>query len=163
MEPPTSARTANERPQRPVGWGDFCTDSSLKRGHYDGKEMVRCLHCAQWMHEDCVALQEEYYPGSWVCFSCRQLPSKVISLTDDMARLVKLVQGMATSMSCLQDQHERAVAQADTQHQKMTTENAELRQRISDLSQQASSVLIGSSVIRDIYEEKLVATQCLCK
>ena len=62
-----------------------------------------------------------------------------------------------------------------SRHQKLATENAELRQRISDLSQQASSdhrrqlnephgtVLIGSSVIRDISDDKLAATRCICR
>ena len=151
------------------------SSSCLHRGHHGGKEMVRCLHCAIWMHADCIAKREEYYPSSWVCFTCRQIPSQVTTLTRDMARLVEMVQGLTSSMTRLKDQHERAMAQADEQHQKLATENAELRQRISDLSRQASgdhwrqlkkphgTALIGSSIIRDIAEEKLVATQCICK
>ena len=81
-----------------------------------------------------------------------------------MARLVEMVQGLTSSMTSLKDQHECAMAQAE-----------ERRQRISDLSRQVSSdhwcqlkkphgtALIGSSIIRDIAEEKLVATQCICK
>ena len=92
-----------------------------------------------------------------------------------MARLVEMVQGLTSSMTSLKDQHERAMAQAEERHQKLASENAELRQHISDLSRQASSdhwrqlkkphgtALIGSSIIRDIAEEKLVATQCICK
>ena len=86
-----------------------------------------------------------------------------------------MVQGLTFSMTRLKDQNGRAMAQADEQHQKLATENAELRQPISDLSRQASgdhwrqlkkphgTALIGSSIIRDIAEEKLVATQCICK
>ena len=94
-----------------------------------------------------------------------------------MARLVEIVQGMTSSMTRLQEQHDRALAQADERHQKLAAENDELRQRISDLSRQASNdhwrqlnsksphgtVVIGSSIIRDISEDKLVATQCICK
>ena len=175
MEPPTSASTANEHPQRPVGWGDLCLDSCLHKGHHGAKEMVRCLHCARWMHADCIARQEEYYPSSWVCFNCCQLPSQVNNLTKDMARLIEMIQGLTSSMCSLQKQHERAMSQADERHQKLATENAELRQRVSDLSQQASgdhwrqlnkphgTVLIGSSIIRDIFDDKLVATRCICR
>ena len=175
MEPPTSASTANEHPQRPVGWGDLCLDSCLHKGHHGAKEMVRCLHCARWMHADCIARQEEYYPTSWVCFNCRQLPSQVTNLTKDMARLIEMIQGLTSSMCSLQKQHERAMSQAEVRHQKLATENAKLRQRVSDLSQQASSdhwrqlnkphgtVLIGSSIIRDISDYKLVATRCICR
>ena len=92
-----------------------------------------------------------------------------------MARLVEMVQGMTSSMTRLQEQHDRAMAKADERHQKLAAENEDLRQRISDLSRQASSdhwrqlksphgtVVIGSSIIRDISEEKLVATQCICR
>ena len=92
-----------------------------------------------------------------------------------MARLIKMIQGLTSSMCSLQKQHERAMSQADERHQKLTTENAELRQRVSDLSQQASSdhwrqlnkphgtVLIGSSIIRYISDDKLVATRCICR
>ena len=92
-----------------------------------------------------------------------------------MARLVEMVQGMTSSMTRLQEQHDRAMAKADERHQNLAAENDDLRQRISDLSRQASSdhwrqlksphgtVVIGSSIIRDISEEKLVATQCICK
>ena len=175
MVPPPPASSTNETLQRPVGWGELCTSSCLHRGHHGGKEMVRCLHCAKWMHADCIAKCEEYYPSSWACFSCRQLPCQVTTLTKDMARLVEMVQGLTSSMTSLKDQHERAMAQAEERHQKLASENAELRQRISDLSRQASSdhwrqlkkphgtALIGSSIIRDIAEEKLVATQCICK
>ena len=137
----------------------------------------RCLHCAEWKHVVCIALQEEYNPGSWVCFTCRKLPSHVASLTRDMARLVEIVQGKSSSMTRLQEQHDRAMAQADERHQKLAAENDDLRQRISDLSRPASNdhwhqlkskfphgtVVIGSSIIRDISEDKLVATQCICK
>ena len=90
-----------------------------------------------------------------------------------MARLVEMVQGMTSSMTRLQEQHDRAMA--DERHQKLAAENEDLRQRISDLSRQASSdhwrqlksphgtVIIGSSINRDISEEKLVATQCICR
>ena len=92
-----------------------------------------------------------------------------------MARLVEMVQGMTSSMTRLQEQHDRAMAKADERHQKLAAENEDLRQRISDLSRQASSdhwrqlksphgtVIIGSSINRDISEEKLVATQCICR
>ena len=173
--PPTAVSTANQHPQRPVGWGELYTDSWLHRGHHAGKEMVWCLHCAGWMHAVCIALQEEYNPGSWVCFTCRKLPYHVATLTKDMARLVEMVQGMTSYMTRLQEQHDRAIAKADERHQKLTAENEDLRQCISDLSRQASSdhwcqlksshgtVVIGSSIIRDISEEKLVATQCICR
>ena len=69
------------------------------------------------------------------------------------------------------------MAQADERHQKLAAENDDLRQRISNLSHQASNdhwhqlkskfphgtVVIGSSIIRDISEDTLFATRCTCK
>ena len=100
------------------------------------------------MHAHCIAKCVEYYPSSWVCFSCRQLPCQVTTLTKDIACLVEMVQGLTSSMTSLKDQHERAMAQAEEWNQKLASEIVELRQGISNLSCQATST------IRDTAERK---------
>ena len=42
-------------------WGDYCVDTCLYHGHHNIKEMVRCCHCASWMHNDCFAQTEEFF------------------------------------------------------------------------------------------------------
>ena len=158
-------------------WGDYCVDTCLYHGHHDNKEMVRCCHCASWMHNDCIAQTEEFFPGVWSCFRCRLVPVQVLDLTSSVTALTKLVQDLSQTTIKLQKQHESTVGllkEKDQAYQRLLTENQQLRQRVADVSSASSeetwrqlprphgTALFGSSIIRDIDQTKLVATKCVC-
>ena len=109
----------------------------LYHGHHDNKEMVRCCHCASWMHNDCIAQTEEFFPGVWSCFRCRLVPVQVLDLTSSVTALTKLVQDLSRTTIKLQKQHESTVGllkEKDEAYQRLLTENQQLRQRVADVS-----------------------------
>ena len=139
--------------------------------------MVRCCQCASWVHNDCISQREEFVQGVWSCFRCRLVPTQVQDLTSSLAALTQMVKDLSDTTTKLQKQHETTTSllkEKDEAYQKLLAENQQLRQRVAEVSSAASeetwrqfprphgTVLLGSSVIRDINQTKLVATKCVC-
>ena len=153
---------------RPESWGELCLADCLHEGHYKEDEMLRCCACASFMHIDCISRTEKCVKGIWTCFECRLMPSYVAELRKNVSDLTVLINNLTYAVSSLQQQNSQS---AEVQ-QKLQTENADLRQRISDMAAESSAekwqqfpkahgtVLLGS--IRDVDEQKLVATKCIC-
>lgn len=90
------------------------------------------------------------------------------TLSIQMATLTSLVETLLGTIQNNEINHQRHMT-------KLTTENADWRRIVSELTQKMSkdtwesfrqpvkSVLIGSSIIRDIDEDKLVNTSVICK
>ena len=158
---------------RGPGWGELCTNSCLHHGHHKGKEMIRCCACAIWVHTDCITNVEEYLPGVWPCFDCRKLPTNVSQLSKSISNLTQLVVNLTNTVTLLKEKHDTDMAEMKAMYEKLVVENNELRNRIVDTSATPASIktqnscsshdtlVIGSSIVRDIDERKLVATRCI--
>ena len=159
---------------RGPGWGELCTNSCLHHGHHKGKEMIRCCACAIWVHTDCIANVEEYLPGVWPCFDCRKLPTNVSQLSKSISNLTQLVVNLTNTVTLLKEKHDSDMVEMKAMYEKLVVENNELRNRFVDTSATPASIktpqnspsshgtlVIGSSIVRDIDERKLVATRCI--
>ena len=110
---------------------------------------------------------------------CSKSPFDVITMAQNIDALTKAVENMNKSITNLKTQHESQTQKMNEIHEALLTENCHLRQRIADMNQTSQeakwqsfpkqqaapkphgTVIIGSSIIRDIDESKLVATQCV--
>ena len=159
---------------RREGWGPLCLDNCKYSGHHGGHDMVRCCSCAAWFHEKCISETEEFVPGIWACFTCRRMPSQVAELSQKVVSLIDTVNALTRALAIVSANHEETLLKTTAIHDKLLSENAELRKQIADNHQNTSSeqwkqfpkahgtVVLGSSIIRDIDPNKLVATKCVC-
>ena len=158
-------------------WGELCVEGCLYNGHHNAKDMVPCCHCASWMHTDCIALKEEYVSGVWPCFKCRQMPSQAQGLVSSVDALTEFVQSLASNIEDLKQQQQqtaRLLREKKENCEKLITDNAQLRQHVADVAASSSderwrqfprahgTAVLGSSIIRDVDQNKLVATKCIC-
>ena len=154
--------------------GAHCMDECIYEGHHDNHDMVLCCLCASWFHVDCISKSEEYVPGFWPCFACRRMPSHVSELTQNINQLTTVVKTLTHSVSAMQKSFDERLNTKDEQLEKLKEENVKLMQTIGDISQKTNeqqwqqfpkphgTVVLGTSIIRDIDEQKLVATKCVC-
>ena len=159
---------------RGEGWGALCLDNCKYNGHHGGHDMVRCCSCEAWFHEKCISETEEFVPGIWACFTCRRMPSQVAELSQKVVSLIDTVNALTRALAIISANHEETLLKTTAIHDKLLYENAELRKQIADSHQNTSSeqwkhfpkahgtVVLGSSIIRDIDPNKLVATKCVC-
>ena len=105
------------------------------------------------------------------------MPSQVRDLTSSVDVLTGLVKSLVSSLDDLklqQQQLERSLSEKEETCQKLSVENAQLRQRVADVAASSSderwrqfprahgTAILGSSIVRDIDQNKLVATKCIC-
>ena len=154
-------------------WGQFCFDHCKYNGHHAKHEMVRCCSCAVWFHEDCIAQTEEFVQGIWACFRCRRMPAQVEGMVQAVTSLTNMVKTLTNAFSKLSTKYEDNCKKTAAIHDKLLSENAELRKQIAENYSKASTeqwkqfskahgtAVFGSSIIRDIDQNKLVATKCV--
>ena len=135
--------------------------------------MVRCCQCASWLHVDCIAVKEEFVAGVWCCFVCRTMPSRIIQLQESVSTLLQTVHLLRGEITSVKHQHTKDFEVMQDTHSKIQEENKELLNRIKDLSSNTpihvssqepkshGTLLLGSSIIRDVDATKLVATKCV--
>ena len=168
----TNPKTALDDPS-----GALCEEGCLYDGEHKNKNMVRCCQCAAWVHIECINKTEEYVPGVWPCFRCRQIQVKLKTMQELISDLVKTVNHMNSNLDTLKQENEKIkdfLKERDDKLEDIVLENTELRGRISMLSNSASAdhwhnlrrphgtVLVGSSLVRDIDENKLYNTKVVC-
>lgn len=146
----------------------FCIES-CKKGRKDVGDMVRCCLCGQWFHPACLNLDSSEAVGVWPCLDCRRLNSKVTVIMDNMAQMTRMMTAVTNKLDKVQDSW-------DNEKEQLVKENSELRKTVSDLQLRVNkrtwtsfrkpnqrSLLVGSSIIRDIDESKLEDTKVICK
>ena len=161
----------------PVKPGELCMSKCLYNGHHKAKDMVRCCQCAAWFHIDCINKIEEYFPGVWPCFQCREMPSQLTTMTTMLTELVESVNTLTQNVNQLHRDNlniRTELKDKDTLNTRLQQENSELKTRIGTLSSDTSaahwstlpqptgSTVIGSSLIWDIDENKLLNSKCVC-
>ena len=120
---------------------------------------------------------EEYVPGVWPCFRCRQIPSKLETMQEMISDLVKTVNNLNNNIDKIKQENEKVkcmLKERDDKLEGIIRENTELRGRIATVSNNASAdhwqnlprpqgtLLVGSSLVRDIDENKLSSTKVMC-
>ena len=147
-----------------------------------GGTMIRCCTCMTWFHTRCLNLSQEEAAGVWSCFSCRDLTSHVLQtnekldhMTDEMGRMMTLLLEAARQSQKDRDQLQQILQECGH----LRSEVTQLRQQNADLARQNSqlvyeshrtrerqnngrTLLIGSSLIRNIDEATLVSTDVVC-
>ena len=170
----SSEASSDDANQTVDEWGTLCIETCIYRGHHDDREMVRCCLCATWVHLDCIKQREECPPGVWPCFKCRVMPTHIGTLINDVSTLTDMLQALTRTVSALKKQYDTEVQTRDQAYLKLTEENTTVRERIAAMHTEKSetqwqnfpkphgTLLLGSSIIRDIDEKKLVGTKCEC-
>ena len=158
----------------------LCMDDCLYERRYQ-KDMIRCANCATWVHVKCIAKHEEYVPGFWSCFQCRRMPAQISELTTGMTDVLSTLKTLTKSLDKLHREQCKMKSELKDKDEKITElikENAELKSRIGSMTQSnnalhwqglspvqpqnPNTLLIGSSIIRDVDENKLLNTKCIC-
>ena len=94
---------------------------------YDGKDMVRCCHCADCFHVDCIKRKEEFVTGVWPCFKCRTMSNNISVL----ANLIKTLTEAVHKLQRDQEKTAKDIVAKDKQYNELLVQNAELRGRIT--------------------------------
>ena len=127
--------------------------------------MLRCALCCNWFHHICVDLDPSIPDGVWTCPTCRTISKDV----GEIKNTLNIVLGMLTA------QTETIVSLKDSLNEKskecknLIKENLELNKKVhslvkkNNMSNIQKSLLIGSSIIREVSEDKLVNTDVVCK
>ena len=146
---------------------------------YHDKDMIRCSYCATWVHIECVKMHEEYIAGFWSCFECRRMPAQISEIQTGMTDVINMIKTLMKSVDKLhreQNKIKSELKEKDEQISKLSQENADLKVIIGSITQNVNashwqaamshatqnSLLIGSSIIRDVDENKLLNTKCVC-
>ena len=177
----SSEASSDDANQTVDEWGTLCMETCIYRGHHNDLEMVRCCLCATWVHLDCIKKREESPPpppppppGVCPCFKCRVMPTHIGTLINDVSTLTDMLQALTRTVSALKKQYDTKVQTRDQAYLKLTEENVTLRERIAAMHTDKSEtqwqnfckphgmLLLGTSIIRDIDENKLVGTKCEC-
>ena len=105
---------------------------------------------------------------------CRVMPTHIGTLINDVSTLTDMLQALTRTVSALKKQYDTEVQTRDQAYLKLTEENATLRERIAAMHTEKSetqwqnfpkphgTLLLGTGIIRDIDEKKLVGTKCEC-
>ena len=140
----------------------YCIANSKHDGKSTG-DMVQCHLCQNWFHYDCVEESNADIIGLWACHSCQSLPVMIQQLTEMVATLQPAVQQQTEASQLL-------VTLVSEQSQEIT----ELRWEIANLKTTTSqtptsestdvvrSLLVGSSIIKNVDESKLKNMKVIC-
>ncbi len=170
--------------------GELCIDGCKHRANKKGSEQtVQCHQCQHWIHPSCVEEKDEDIINIWTCPSCRVTPSLTRIIYDMLITMQNdHEQFRNDTASKLNDVHHK-LSQRDghmqklvqsfkdktTEHEKALRENADLRAKVSELSTKLSeqswnnfrsdekSLVVGSSIIKDISSSKLDNTEVVSK
>ena len=152
-----------------------CTAQCPYREDAVNLEMVRCCLCSKWYHLECVSLPPEEM-GVWPCPECRNL---VRDVKQTKSVLNKLMEHMNTVMATLNNQTEvlnldksqlqNKLSQIENENEILRVRNAALEHQLQNNAPatnaaciKSTTLVIGSSLIRNIDEHKLKDTEVRC-
>ena len=141
-----------------------------KAGKRNGRklDMIQCSVCAVWFHTECVDIKKDTPVGVWPCLACRQIPTKISDIAaalGSMDQLVASVRAMSEQLVA----SERARQDDRVMIVALRSEIIILKEKVASLTwrtfrqpNQPSSLLIGSSLVRDVDCDLLVDTEVVC-
>ena len=131
-------------------------------------DMIQCSVCAVWFHTECVDIKKDTPVGVWLCLACRQIPTKI----SDIAAALGSMDQLFASVRTISEQlvaSERARQDDRIMIIALRSEIITLKEKVANLTwrtfrqpNQPSSLLIGSSLIRDVNSATLVDTEVVC-
>ena len=131
-------------------------------------DMIQCSVCAVWFHTECVDIKKDTPVGVWPCLACRQIPTKI----SDIAAALGSMDQLFTSVRTISEQlvaSERARQDDRIMIIALRSEIITLKEKVANLTwrtfrqpNQPSSLLIDSSLIRDVSSATLVDTEVVC-
>jgi hypothetical protein len=138
------------------------------------QDMMICFMCTKWFSNEIPGPPGLHSQGSWPCPVCRQVGAQVGTILETMTAFSAVIHKLNDKI----DQNDRAHhLEMTLANKKLTNENDLLRKSVADLTQkvnklswksfrdpqQKGHLLIGSSIIRDVDNEKLLDTEVICK
>ena len=161
-----------------------------KRTHGQKIGPVQCHLCQHWTHPPCVGEKDEDIISIWTCPSCRTIPVTLQTMMSMMMKIQEDNEQLKTLFTSKLDSMQATLKQKDSHLQKLTEvvsdktkDNANavheitaLRTKVSELNSKlcetswrnfrsqanSKSLLVGSSMIRDINESHLDNTEVIC-
>ncbi|MES9879881.1 MAG: hypothetical protein ABW185_03270 [Sedimenticola sp.] len=116
------------------------SDCKLKNTDTDVNQ-IRCNLCMSWFHEICVGIDGSFTDVWWLCGSCRNLPSSVVSLQATLQNLVVSLSQTTTSI----------VEQIQSLSNKFDMRFSDLKDQITSVSKQQKCMHDGAtSQLEDI-------------
>ena len=162
----TPSRLSTQWP--PASW--HCVSTGVNtRGDTRAILSAAALY-ASWFHEECVGIQcDADRGGVWPCPECRQNGTRMKTLTGMIEGLVSDIrvigEQLASSEKERRDERIRTEERAMALHKEVVT----LKEQVVTLTwrtfrqpSQPSSLLIGSSFVRNASQDKLVDTDVIC-
>ena len=153
--------------------GDCCTAECEYAGKRDGRmTMVRCTLCMREFHKRCLSDHMDYV--TYTCSKCRIMPALITELVTSVDKLTKSVAQLTTTNTSLANQLRTTRAKCE----ELATANTALSTTVADLSAKIASqnwqqfraaakpttrrsVVIGSSILRDLDQDKLDNTDVI--
>ena len=148
----------------------YCT-SSCKASNTNN--MIKCCLCSTWYHMKCLKLGENDIGGAWNCPECGRMPSDVKVIDSKIDTLTELVRSLIQTrnedretyrQNFVKLEEENALLQR--QNEALCREVNELKRRLNEHQQKSEShektLILGSSLIRNLDEKKLNNTEIRC-
>ena len=161
-----------------------------KKPGKDKEDLVQCHLCQHWAHPSCVGEKTKDIVGIWTCCSCRTTPDVIRIMCDLLANIqqenVDLKNHITTKLVDMKNTIEKrdghmvkfaeALTAKTNEHVTAMKEIADLRSKVTELNakldeqswkrfrphSKGKSLLVGSSIIRDVSESRLDKTDVTC-
>lgn len=135
----------------------YCVKNCIHNGKSNNK-MVQCHLCQAWVHPECVGEDDKDIVGIWSCTSCRTLPTLVERLLEKTSLLESLVVKLERSnqqlVTLVGEQHQEIRGLRDDIRTSSKRQNADTDADADEGRPQAVTLLVGSSLLRDVRVEK---------
>ena len=131
--------------------------------------MIRCCLCPRWYHEECVGIRcDSDRVGVWPCIECRQNGTRVTILLGTIDGLVAAVRVIGEQLATSERKNREERTATDENTAVLRREVISLKEQVATLTwrtfrqpSQSSSLLIGSSLVKNVSRDKLVDTDVI--
>ena len=160
-------KSKNERKNNKV---KFCTTNCEVS---NTQNMTKCCMCSKWYHMKCLKLRENDIGGGWHCPECGRMPSEVKDMNSKIDSLTDLVRSLVENGNEDRQTNRENVCKLEEenavlrhQNEALTRKVNEPKRRLNEQEQRKAehdkSLLLGSSIVRNIDEKKLANTEIRC-
>ena len=117
----------------------YCVTTCLKGGEQGDWEMVRCILCMRWYHQQCCDATEDaqYKSASWCCPLCRRMPADISLLKKQVTKLTDMLLSVHT---LLKKQARCAAKEVEVDADIPTTNNDMLPESTAPMTQSLAAV-----------------------
>ena len=168
---------------RPFVRTDICVEGCSDNTKQD---YIRCCLCTKWYHTECLALPSNELQGVWSCTKCRYIAEEVTEIrlcnhnlmkqNTDILNVVNVVKRSIDALIKKQNDMETRLTNKDQECHSLRQENTRLLTTVSECQRKLDSqtwsnkkvsspqtLVIGTSLVKFLDEDKLVNTSVICK